>query len=233
MNPAFRFRNAAAVALLPLAAALLPAPAAAQHSATIPARVATVAPAPAIERFTVRPAGKLLPGRELRFQLVGLPGARASLDIPGVVQNVALRETKRGVYEGRYTIRRRDNLAAFDHAVATLRRGPERFTAQVAFAGRIDRNAPRVSQLTPGNGARIDEYGRTSILARLSDDRSGIDPRSVRLIVDGLDVTADARISGDEVAYRERLGRGRHRAEVVVRDRAGNETRSAWTFAVV
>lgn len=149
MNPVFRFRNAAAAALLPLAAALLPTPAAAQHSAPIPARVATVAPAPAIERFTVRPAGKLLPGRELRFQLVGLPGARASLDIPGVVQNVALRETKRGVYEGRYTIRRRDNLAAFDHAVATLRRGPERFTAQVAFADRVDRNAPRVSQLTP------------------------------------------------------------------------------------
>lgn len=233
MKKDFRFRKAAAVALLPLAATLLAAPAAAQHAAPVAARVATVAPAPAIERFTLRPAGKLLPGRELRFQLVGLPGARASVEIPGVVRNVALRETKRGVYEGRYTIRRRDDLAAFDHAVATLRRGPERFTAQVAFADRPDRNAPRVSQLTPGNGTRVDEYGRTFIQARLSDDRSGVDPRSVRLIVDGLDVTADARISDDAVAYRERLGRGRHRAEVVVRDRAGNETRSAWTFAVV
>lgn len=232
MKNTFRFRNAAALALLPLAAAVLPGPAAAQERATV-ARVATVAPAPAIQRFTVRPAGKLLPGRELRFQLVGLPGARASLDIPGVVQNVALRETRPGVYEGRYTIRRRDDLAAFDRAVATLRRGPERFTAQVALADRADRSAPRIVQVTPGNGARVDERGRTFIQARLSDDRSGVDPRSVRLIVDGLDVTADARISDDEVAYRERLGRGRHRAELVVRDRAGNETRSAWTFAVV
>lgn len=232
MKNTFRFRNAAALALLPLAAAVLPGPAAAQERAIV-ARVATVAPAPAIQRFTVRPAGKLLPGRELRFQLVGLPGARASLDIPGVVQNVALRETRPGVYEGRYTIRRRDDLAAFDRAVATLRRGPERFTAQVALADRADRSAPRIVQVTPGNGARVDERGRTFIQARLSDDRSGVDPRSVRLIVDGLDVTADARISDDEVAYRERLGRGRHRAELVVRDRAGNETRSAWTFAVV
>jgi hypothetical protein len=229
MKNTFRLHAATALALLPLAAAVLPAPAAAQHVDPV-ARVATVAATPAIERFTVRPAGKLLPGRELRFQLVGARGARASLDIPGVVRNVALRETRPGFYEGSYTIRRRDNLAAFDRAVATLRRGPDRFTAQVALA---DRLAPRISQVTPGNGARVDERGRTFIQARLSDDRSGVDPRSVRLIVDGLDVTGNARISDDEVGYRERLGRGRHRAELVVRDHAGNEARSAWTFAVV
>ncbi|HEX7891558.1 MAG TPA: hypothetical protein VF522_19565 [Ramlibacter sp.] len=232
MKNTFRFHAAAALALLPLAAAVLPASVAAQHRDPV-ARVATVAATPAIERFTVRPDGKLLPGRQLRFQLVGLAGARASLDIPGVVRNVALRETRPGVYEGRYTIRRRDDLQAFDRAVATLRRGPERFTAQVAFAERGDRSAPRISQVTPGNGARVGERGRTFIQARLSDDRSGVDPRSVRLIVDGLDVTADARIRDDEIGYRERLGRGLHHAELVVRDRAGNEARSAWTFAVV
>ena len=232
MKSTFRFRASIAVALLPLAAAVLPLAAEAQHREPV-ARVATVAPTAAIERFTVRPAGKLLPGRVLRFQLVGVPGARASLDIPGVVRNVALRETRPGVYEGRYTIRRRDNPAAFDRAVATLRRGPERFTAQLAFAERADRSAPRISQLTPGNGARVDERGRTFVQARLSDDRSGVDPRSVRLIVDGLDVTGNARISDEGIGYRERLGRGLHRAELVVRDRAGNEARSAWSFAVV
>lgn len=79
----------------------------------------------------------------------------------------------------------------------------------------------------------MDEHGRTFIQARLSDDASGVDPRSVRLVVDGLDVTASARITENEVAYRERLGNGRHRAELQVRDRAGNLTRSAWTFAIV
>jgi len=225
-----RTQLAATLLLLPLAAAVAPQPAAAQQRAVVAATVAR-SDAPVIERFTVRPAGRLVAGRELRFQLVGAPRARASLDIPGVVRNVALKETRPGVYEGRYTIRRGDRLAAFDRAVATLRRGPERSTAQVAL--KADQRGPRISQLTPGDGTRVDERGRTFIQARLSDDASGVDPRSVRLIVDGLDVTASANISEDEVAYRERLGNGRHRAELQVRDHAGNLTRSAWTFAVI
>lgn len=230
MQTAIRPLVAAALLALPLAAAVLPSPAAAQHQ-QVQARVASAAPA--IERFTVRASGRLVPGRELRFQVVGAHGAQASLDIPGVVRNVRLQETRPGIYEGRYTIRRGDRLAAFDRAVATLRRGPDRAIAQLAFADSIDRRSPRISQLTPGQGTRVDERGRTFIQARLSDEGSGIDPRSVRLFVDGLDVTANAHVDSDEIGYRERLGRGRHSAELVVRDRAGNETRSAWSFAVV
>lgn len=230
MPIAIRPLAAAALLALPLAAAVLPAPAAAQHQPA-QARVATAAPV--IDRFTVRAAGRLVAGRELRFQVVGAPGARATLDIPGVVRNVRLQETRPGVYDGSYTIRRGDRLPAFDRAVATLRRGPDRSTAQLAFADSLDRRAPRISQLTPAQGTRVDERGRTFIQARLSDEGSGVDPRSVRLFVDGLDVTADAQVDRDEIGYRERLGRGTHRAELVVRDRAGNETRSAWSFAVV
>lgn len=232
MQTSVRTHLAAALLLLPLGAALYATPAAAQHTAVV--APAAASRAPGIERFTVRPVGRLVAGRELRFRLVGAPGARASVDIPGVARDVALREMRPGVYEGSYTIRRRDDLSAFDRAVGTLRRGPDRVTAQVALQERADRSAPRITQVTPSTGARVAEGGRsTFIQARLSDDGSGVDTRSVRLVVDGLDVTADARITDDAVGYRERLGRGTHRAELVVRDRAGNESRSAWTFAVV
>lgn len=198
---------------------------------------AVAVPTVAIEQFTVRPQGRLVPGRELRFRLEGAAGGRASLDIPGVVSDVAMRETRRGVYEGTYTVRRRDDLRAFDAAVATLRVGGQRATARVglpeARADRRDEQAPRVTQLAPSDGARVAERGRTFIQARLSDDGSGVDPASVRLLVDGLDVTRNARITADEIGYREELGRGRHSAELVVRDRAGNVTRTAWTFQVV
>jgi hypothetical protein len=61
---------------------------------------------------------------------------------------------------------------------------------------------------------------------------SGIDAASVRLSVDGVDVTRNAEITADQVRWRENLGIGPHNAELVVRDRAGNSTRTAWSFRV-
>lgn len=95
-----------------------------------------------------------------------------------------------------------------------------------------DHRAPRVNLVTPSNGARIGDHGRTHISARLSDDRSGIDARSVRLRVDGRDVTRFARVTHRGVRVAEDLRPGRHTAQVQVSDRAGNTTRTAWTFDV-
>jgi hypothetical protein len=145
-------------------------------------------------------------------------------------------ETRPGVYEAEYTIRRSDRLNAFERSVATLRTGNQRVTARLdqRVADRdVDESAPRITGVTPGNGQRVDERGRTFIHARLSDEGTGVDPASIRLTVDGLDVTADARVSAEEIGYRERLGRGPHRAELVVKDRAGNVNRTVWTFRVV
>ncbi|QJW85307.1 hypothetical protein HK414_23695 [Ramlibacter terrae] len=178
-----------------------------------------------------------------------------------MVRDVDLKEVRPGVYQGSYTIRRGDDLRAFDSAIATLRRGPQRTTAKVELRGNDDRfdrdnrgdnrgdrdhrGGPRgdrdqrgerdvippiISQVTPADGERVGERQRTRISAKLSDAASGIDPASVQLKVDGLDVTANTRVSADEVRYREELGRGRHNAELVVRDRAGNTARTAWSF---
>lgn len=199
-----------------------------------------VAPAAVIERFVVHPRGRIAPGRELRFRLAGAPGGDAWVDIPGVIRGIDLQETRPGVYEGSYTVRRRDDLGAFDRAVASLRLGNQRATARAEFrdndrdehAGR-DERAPRIFSLAPGNGDRISQQGRAHIYARLDDQGSGVDPDSVRLRVDGRDVTANTRVSPEEVRYGENLPRGRHTAELVVRDRAGNAARTVWTFDVV
>lgn len=197
----------------------------------------------AIERFVMRPMGRIEPGRELRFRLVGTPGADAWLDIPGVIRGVDLEEVRPGVYEGRYTVRRRDDAAAFGKAVATLRNGNQRATARVdlrgrdedfgqAPAGRDDR-APLITDLTPANGERIGERGRTHISAHLGDEGSGIDRDSVHLRLNGRDVGPDVRVSESEVHYRADLDPGRYTAELTVRDRAGNATTKAWTFDVM
>ena len=223
-----------------------------------------VAAAPAIDRFTVRPVRRIEPGRELRFALQGAPHANVSIDIPGVVADVPMREVSPGVYEGAYTVRRRDDVDAFETAVATLRLGARTVTARSDRFERLDRDRdqardrdpvrdrdpgrderandrrwgrddlpPRITDLEPRNGETVSSAERTVIAANL-DDRggSGVDSSSVRLLLDGRDVTASARVTPDELRLRSELPPGRHRAEITARDRAGNTTTKAWTFDV-
>ncbi|MEJ8837210.1 hypothetical protein [Ramlibacter sp. AN1133] len=208
-----------------------------QALAAMGAAPAAPAHALAIERFVMRPMGRLEPGRELRFRLVGEPGGDAWMDIPGVIRGVDLSEVRPGVYEGTYTIRRRDDLDAFRNAVATLRSGNQRVTARVDVRGDDrevrDERPPQITELTPANGERIGERGRTHVRAHLSDEGSGIDPATVRLRLNGRDVTADARVTPDELHYRADLDPGRYNAELTVRDQAGNASTKSWSFDVM
>jgi hypothetical protein len=230
-------RFAAALLLAPVAfaAALTANPAAAQQTYGQRATAVVAVQSPVIERFTVR-ALSIEPGREMRFRLLGSPGAKAEIDIPKVVQNVALREVEPGVYEGRYTIRLRDDLSEIDRAVATLRNGPMTTSARIVLEGEgaqwPDRNGPRVVDVTPNHDQHVGERGRTEVSARFRDDRSGVDASSVRLRIDGNDVTRQSRVTSSGVSFDANLRQGRHHAELVVRDRAGNVTRTAWNFVV-
>ena len=94
-----------------------------------------------------------------------------------------------------------------------------------------DNRPPQIVSVFPANGARVDDSGRTQIAARFDERGSGV--ANVNLLVDGRDVTHRARVDGNEVRYAENLRPGRHVAELVVRDRAGNTTRRSWSFDVV
>jgi hypothetical protein len=192
-----------------------------------------VAAAPRIERFAVMPVGRLEPGRELRFRLTGVPGATASFDIPGVVSGVPMREVNPGQYVGTYTIRQRDDLDAFDRAVATLRSGNQWVTARIDQPFARDNRAPQIANVQPRHGAVVTDVGRVQIAGDFEDRGGrGVNPDTVRLRVDGRDVTADARITPDHFAYRADLPPGRYTAEVTARDFAGNHVSQSWTFDV-
>lgn len=98
---------------------------------------------------------------------------------------------------------------------------------------RRDQRPPRISDVSPSQGERIGERGITRISARVADFGSGIDARGVTLRLDGRDVSYRTRFDGDDIRYRDDLAPGRHFAELIVRDRAGNATRQAWSFDVV
>ena len=237
MKTASRKPLAAIMLLVPMAAAMVAAtPATAQERVWV-APAEQAAPRQGrldIERFVLRTDGRIEAGQELRFRLRGDPGGRAVVDIPGVVR-LQMEEQRPGVYSATYTVRRRDNPDAFERSVATLQRGNQRVTARVAVRGlerEEDERPPQITDIKPEQGERVFERNRTHISARYTDDRSGIDPQSVRLRLDGRDVTRDARITDEEIHYRQDLPRGRHTAELVVRDREGNTTRRSWNFEV-
>lgn len=94
-----------------------------------------------------------------------------------------------------------------------------------------DRQAPQVVALFPADGSRVDDRGRTQIAARFDERGTGV--ASINLRVDGRDVTHRSRVDANEIRYAENLQPGRHHAELVVRDRAGNTTRRNWSFDVV
>jgi hypothetical protein len=224
------FELGATMAAPPVAAALPPPPARAPDALRI-------------ERFGMQPIERLEPGAELRFALEGMPGANASVDLPGVERDLRLRETQPGHYEGSYTIRRSDDLHPNRPVVATLRAGDRVVTANLSLQGvrpgadnrppNSDNRAPEVVQVAPAEGATVPAGPPVLITARFDDGRgSGVDPASVRIVVSGRNVTSEAQIDARSVSFRGALPPGRQAVEVTARDHAGNAVRKGWSFDV-
>lgn len=84
---------------------------------------ASASAAPRIDGFDVEPVAQPAPGNELVFTLYGSPGGAAAVQIGGATGGVALVETEAGVYEGTYTIRKRDRITVKSTATVNLRLG--------------------------------------------------------------------------------------------------------------
>ena len=92
--------------------------------------------APQIDAFTVDSTAPLTPGSDIDFTLEGTARGQASVRITGVNKNIVMREVSQGIYEGSYTISRRDRLGAQPTARATLRlRGVTSTATQALAAG--------------------------------------------------------------------------------------------------
>ncbi len=232
MQTAIRKPFAALLLAIPAAAALV----AVQPAQAQPARVAApVQHRVEIQRFDVVPNGPVRPGTIVEFRVRGTPGAAVTVDVPGEQRDLALAEVRPGLYEGRHTIRRFSGPNMLDRVTADLRIGRLQASARGHVDDRFaqrDQRPPQILDVTPSQNARVEDDRRVRIAARFIDDRSGVDPSSVRLRIDGRDVTRRAQVDGDRVVFRDDLPRGRHTAELVVSDRAGNAARTSWSFVV-
>ena len=193
-----------------------------------------------IERFGMAPLDRIEPGVEMRFGLEGTPGGTATVDLPGIGNDLPLREVRPGVYEGSYTLRRADNFNPNRPIVASLRSGDRVVTSNLnGGPGRpagdnrptIDNRAPTLTFLVPVEGSTVPPAPSVHIAATFDDaGGSGVDPASVQITVDGRNVTRDAQISRQSLSYWGALQPGRHAVDVTARDMAGNAMRRTWSF---
>lgn len=197
-----------------------------------PARSAPLA----IEHFRMAPVQAMEPGTELKFTLTGSPNAKASFTIEGVAEDLPMAEKPpgSGVYEGRYTLRRDDSFPAGVGVTARLTLGELSVRARAEQMGK-DNDPPVIKNLRPFDGETVSVSDTVIISASLDDGSgSGVDPRSVRLLLNDRDVTRDAGITASALKYQipQGLDRGKYRVELRVRDMAGNSARATWNFTV-
>ena len=229
-----RVRNSSAVGSYSFPAGFAGPPvAAAPPIAAVPPPVAPLPSQLKIDRFTVAPLEKIEPGADLRFTLNGAPGATATFDIPGVIDNVPMREVRSGVYEGSYTIRRLDNLSPSRPIVARLRQGDRVVTAILTQPLMADAKPPVVRNVTPREGEVVVGNGPTALSASFDDTGGvGVDPKSVRILLSGRNITADSNITSQFFSYRADLPLGRYTVDLTVKDLAGNALNKLWAFEV-
>lgn len=120
--------------------ALAPSAALAQRSAT------------QIDSFQVDVSDPLAPGSEIEFTLEGTPRGQARVRMTGVKKLIVLSEVDPGVYEGSYTLSRRDRLGPQPIARATLRVRKSTAFATQSLAGALPAVASRPAPAQPPAG---------------------------------------------------------------------------------
>ena len=97
----------------------------------------------------------------------------------------------------------------------------------------IDKVGPIVTDLKPSNGQNIGDLRRPEISVTFQDE-SGLDMDSIKLLLDGVDVSANISKENQTIKYSvsEDLSDGTHIVLVEVKDTLGNLTSQEWKFTV-
>jgi hypothetical protein len=189
--------------------------------------------APVIDSFTQNSGKWLRAGETMEAQLDGTPGGQASFRIPGLVDDVPMRETTPGHYVGAWRVPADKPMQLKSAAViASLKVGNR--TAPLIQAGdtvSVDAIPPRTTDLAPEDNSNVTDP-QPNISAVFGDQGSGVDPASVRLLLNGNDVTDQATVARRFITYKPPtpLPPGMQEVELRVADMAGNRRTARWVF---
>ncbi|AWG45885.1 hypothetical protein AM586_28000 [Massilia sp. WG5] len=124
-----------------------------------------MASTPQVRTFDVRGSDDLGPGHELKFTVMGTPGAKVEVQIAGTRGIFTLPEVRPGEYSGLYTIRRGDDIAPDASVTATIRANGRYSTATLGqplmAGGRMHDERMRDGRRSgdgPRNGDQVARY---------------------------------------------------------------------------
>ena len=206
------------------------------HSAR-PANLPPITPAnvPVITYFTQDTKEWVRAGEVAHVTMQGTAGGQAAFRIASFPGAVAMREISPGQYVGSWTVQTTMPLALAAAAVTgeLTVNGTPAVPLQTSRALSIDTTPPQVSNAAPALLQTV-PTATPAITADFSDTGSGIDASSVRLIVNGRDLTGEANVTTERIVYKPivPLSSGEQTVTVRVSDRAGNRVETSWRFTV-
>jgi hypothetical protein len=189
---------------------------------------------PAITAFKVDATSALRAGDRFNVMLTGSPGGKASFDIGSYVEGIPMREDPPGTYRAEYTIGRDVNfgqVALYGHLDVNGTQAP-RVEAQSLIA--VSTTPPTITDFAPPAGQTVNNTTPSIFATFNSPTNVGINPSTVTINVNGLDVTASAYRTGGFITYSPTvpLGEGTVNVRVSVADAAGNRADRAWSFTI-
>jgi hypothetical protein len=185
-----------------------------------------------IDSVTTDAARPLRAGRVLRVTMRGSRGGAATFDVGSYLQNMAMAEGPPGVYVGTYRIPQSATFAGVPLLVQLAMPDGSRVQAEAAQTLSVAGMPPGISSIGPSDGDTVDG-DKPAIYATFTAQAVPIDPSSIHVEVNGMDVTDDCLRTPTFVQYLP--GREYHgvvRVTVRVADEAGNTTTKSWSFVV-
>jgi hypothetical protein len=203
-------------------------------SRAMPATPQPVAGAAAITAFSVDATNALRAGDKFHVTLTGTPGGKATFDIGAYVEGVPLHEDQPGTYRAEYEIPPNVNfgeVAVYGHLDVNGTQAP-RVQAPALLA--VSTTPPTITDFAPPAGQTVNNATPSIFATYASPTNIGINPSSVSINVNGLDVTASSYRTGGFITYSPAvpLGDGTVNVRVAVSDAAGNRAERAWSFMI-
>jgi hypothetical protein len=187
-----------------------------------------------ISNLTVSAKGALRAGDSFEVTLSGTPGGKATFDIGTYLEGVPMTETSPGTYTAKYQIPSGVNFGStpiYGHLVVSGSAAPR---AQAPSLVAVSTTPPQITDVAPPAGQAVNNNRPNLFATYTSPTNVDINPSSVTIHVNGLDVTASAVRTSTFITYTPAvaLADGTVTVRVSVADFAGNRSERSWSFTI-
>jgi len=190
--------------------------------------------ATAITAFNVSAKGALRAGDSFDVTLTGTPGGKASFDIGTYLEGISMNEGPAGTYTAHYQIPSGVNFGStpiYGHLTVGGNAAPR---AQAPSLVAVSTTPPQITDVAPPAGQTVNNNRPNLFATYTSPTNVDINPSSVTINVNGLDVTASAVRTSTFITYTPTLALsdGTVNVRVSVADFAGNRSERSWSFTI-